>query len=176
MRNKYTGLQIGIHWLVFLLVIVAYAAMELRGFFPRSARPVINMIHVSYGISILVLMVARLLVRLKFPAPPIQPKPKPMITGMSHLGHLVVYLLFIALPLIGLVMMYNRGNPWLAFGLVMPHAAEANFDLVDSLKAWHVTLANIGYFVIGIHAFAALLHHYYWKDNTLLRMMPKKRS
>lgn len=64
MRNKYTGLQIGIHWLVFLLVIVAYCAMEFRGFFPRTARPIINMVHVSCGISILVLMVVRLLVRL----------------------------------------------------------------------------------------------------------------
>ncbi|MEL2345870.1 cytochrome b561, partial [Klebsiella pneumoniae] len=26
MGNKYSGLQIGIHWLVFLLVIVAYSA------------------------------------------------------------------------------------------------------------------------------------------------------
>ncbi|EIN6527685.1 cytochrome b561, partial [Salmonella enterica subsp. enterica serovar Typhimurium] len=39
MGNKYSGLQIGIHWLVFFLVIVAYAAMELRGFAPRSYRP-----------------------------------------------------------------------------------------------------------------------------------------
>ena len=81
MRNKYTGLQIAIHWLVFLLVILAYCAMEFRGFFPRSDRPLINMIHVSCGISVLVLMVARLLVRLKYPAPPIVPKPKPMYIG-----------------------------------------------------------------------------------------------
>ncbi|MEX9254417.1 cytochrome b561 [Pseudenterobacter timonensis] len=176
MRNKYTGLQIGIHWLVFLLVIVAYCAMEFRGFFPRSARPTINMIHVSCGIAILVLMVTRLLLRLKYPAPPITPKPKAMMTGMAHLGHLVIYLLFIALPLIGLVMMYSRGNDWYAFGLGMPHAAEANFERVDWLKSWHVTLANLGYVVIGLHALAALLHHYFWKDNTLLRMMPKKRT
>lgn len=42
MGNKYSGLQIGIHWLVFFLVIVAYAAMELRGFAPRSYRPWFN--------------------------------------------------------------------------------------------------------------------------------------
>lgn len=36
MRDKYSGLQIGIHWLVFLLVVGAYAAMELRGFFPAA--------------------------------------------------------------------------------------------------------------------------------------------
>ena len=135
----------------------------------------INMVHVSCGMSILVLMVARLLVRLKRPAPPIIPKPKPMMTGMAHLGHLCIYLLFIALPLIGLVMMYNRGNPWMAFGLVMPHAAEGNFDLVDTLKQYHILLANIGYWLIGLHALAALAHHYWWKDNTLLRMMPRKR-
>ena len=64
MGNKYSGLQIGIHWLVFLLVIVAYSAMEFRGFFPRSYRPLFNMVHVSCGITILTLMVARLLVRL----------------------------------------------------------------------------------------------------------------
>lgn len=44
MGNKYSRLQISIHWLVFLLVIVAYCAMEFRGFFPRSDRPLINMI------------------------------------------------------------------------------------------------------------------------------------
>ena len=175
MENKYSRLQISIHWLVFLLVVVAYAAMELRGFFPRSDRPVINMIHVSCGISIFVLMIARLLVRLKSPAPPIVPKPSPMMTGFAHLGHLVIYLLFIALPAIGMVMMYYRGNPWFAFGLTMPFAAQSNFALVDSLKGLHVLLANIGYFVIGLHALAALLHHYLWKDNTLLRMMPRKR-
>ncbi|MDI5303856.1 glutathione S-transferase C-terminal domain-containing protein, partial [Salmonella enterica subsp. enterica serovar Anatum] len=43
-------------------------------------------------------------------------------------------------------------------------------------KSWHVTLANLGYFVIGLHAIAALMHHYFWKDNTLLRMMPRKRA
>ncbi|EIM5890206.1 cytochrome b561, partial [Salmonella enterica subsp. enterica serovar Rissen] len=32
------------------------------------------------------------------------------------------------------------------------------------------------YFVIGLHAIAALMHHYFWKDNTLLRMMPRKRD
>lgn len=176
MRDKYSGLQIGIHWLVFLLVIIAYCAMEFRGFFPRSARPVINMVHVSCGISILVLMLARLLIRLKRPAPPIVPKPKLMMTGMAHLGHLAIYLLFIALPILGLVMMYNRGNPWFAFGLTMPHAAESNFDIVDTMKGYHILLANIGYWLIGLHALAALAHHYVWKDNTLLRMMPRKRG
>ncbi len=69
MENKYSRLQISIHWLVFLLVIAAYCAMEFRGFFPRSDRSLINMIHVSCGISILVLMVVRLFVKAEIPNP-----------------------------------------------------------------------------------------------------------
>ncbi|MDX6022371.1 cytochrome b561 [Scandinavium sp. V105_16] len=175
MRDKYSSLQIGIHWLVFLLVVITYAAMELRGFFPREYRPIFNMVHVSGGISILILMVTRLLVRLKQPAPPIVPKPKPWMTGMAHLGHLIIFVLFIVLPVLGLVMMYNRGNPWMAFGIIMPYASVANFELADNLKEYHELLANIGYYVIGLHALAALMHHYLWKDNTLLRMMPRKK-
>ena len=175
MREKYSGLQIAIHWLVFLLVIVTWCAMDLRGFFSREYRPWFNMVHVSCGMTILVLMVARLVIRLKRPAPPITPKPKPWMTGMAHLGHLVIYLLFIALPIIGLCLMYNRGHSWLAFGLVMPHAADSNFELVDFFKHYHVLLAKTSYYVVGLHALAALLHHYIWKDNALLRMMPKKK-
>lgn len=149
--------------------------MDLRGFFPREYRPWFNMVHVSGGIAILVLMMARLIIRLKRPAPPIVPKPKPWMTGMAHLGHLIITLLFILLPLLGLGLMYNRGNPWIAFGLVMPHAAESNFGLADLFKEYHKLLANLSYYVVGLHALAALLHHYLWKDNTLLRMMPRKK-
>ncbi|KTG71894.1 cytochrome b561, partial [Klebsiella pneumoniae] len=55
------------------------------------------------------------------------------------------------------------------------YAPQSDFERVDTLKAIHEWLANAGYFVIGLHALAALLHHYWWKDNTLLRMMPRKR-
>ena len=138
--------------------------MEFRGFAPRDWRPYFNIVHVSCGITILVLMIARLLVRLKSPTPPIVPKPSPMLTGLAHLGHLIIYLLFIALPILGLLMMYNRGGNWIAFGFSMPHAAEANFDLVDMLKEYHVTLAMFGYYVIALHALAALAHHYFFTE------------
>lgn len=176
MKDKYSALQIAIHWLVLMLTILSWCSMDLRGYFPRDYRPWINMLHVSSGILILLLMAARLLLRIRRPAPPIVPKPKPWAIGMAHLGHLIIYLLFIALPLIGLGLMYSRGTPWFAFGLAMPHAAEANFERVDMLKEYHVLLANLSYYVVALHALAALLHHYLWRDNTLLRMMPRKKT
>jgi len=174
MRNKYTTLQISLHWLVFLLVVIAYCAMELRGFAPRSYRPLINALHFTCGISVLVLMVARLVVRIFYRAPAIVPKPHPAITGMSHLVHTLIYLLFICLPILGFLTVYYRGIEWHAFGLSMPFRAEPDEDFEYTLKSWHELLANTGYFLVAIHAAGALFHHYFIKDNTLLRMMPDK--
>jgi cytochrome b561 len=175
MRSKYTSLQITLHWLVFLLIVGAYCAMELKGFAPRSYRPIFNATHVTCGISVFFLMIARLLVRIKYRAPAITPKPHPAITGMSHLLHTVIYLMFIVLPILGFMTVYFKGSDWSVFGISMPHAIEPDDDMEFTLKSYHELIANIGYFVIGIHAFAALFHHYVWKDNTLLRMMPGKK-
>ena len=174
MRSKYTSLQISLHWLVFLLVIIAYCTMELRGFAPRSYRPLFSMFHFTCGISVLVLMVTRLVLRIVYRAPPIVPKPHPAITGLSHLVHTLMYLLFISLPILGLLAIYYRGSEWHAFGLSMPFRAEPDEDFEFTLKSWHELLANAGYFLVAVHAGAALFHHYFMKDNTLLRMMPGK--
>lgn len=174
MRSKYTALQISLHWLVFILVVFAYCAMELRGFAPRSYRPLINSLHFFCGISVLVLMVTRLLVKMVYRAPPIVPKPHPAITGLSHLAHTLIYLLFICLPLLGFISLYYRGSEWQIFGISMPFRAEPDEDFEYSLKSWHELLANAGYFLVAIHAAGALFHHYFIKDNTLLRMMPGK--
>ena len=176
MRSKYTALQISLHWLVFLLVAGAYAAMELRGLAPRSYRPLINAIHVTCGLSVFVLMIARLLVKMKYRAPAIIPKPHPAITGLSHLIHTIIYVMFIVLPVFGFLTVYFKGHEWTVLGIPMPHAPELDEDRQFSVKEIHETIANIGYFVIGIHAFAAIFHHYVCKDNTLLRIMPGKKN
>jgi len=37
-------------------------------------------------------------------------------------------------------------------------------------------LGTIGYFLIGVHALGALLHHYVMRDDTLVRMLPRRRG
>lgn len=56
----------------------------------------------------------------------------------------------------------------------MPTISIPDKDMAGSIKNIHEWIANTGYFVIGIHAIAALYHHYVVKDDTLIRMMPKK--
>lgn len=176
MRSKYTAVQITLHWLVFVLVIIAYIAMECRSDFPRSYRPLVVSTHFSCGIAVFVLMVTRLVLRLKRPAPPIIPKPHPVFIGLSHVVHGLIYAIYLALPILGVTIKYYGGSEWVAFGIAMPFAAEGDEDFADTLAGYHEVIARTGYLVIGLHAAAALFHHYVWKDNTLLRMMPGKRS
>jgi superoxide oxidase len=42
------------------------------------------------------------------------------------------------------------------------------------LQEIHETLANVGYAFIGVHAAAALFHHYVRRDNTLALMWPRR--
>lgn len=45
-----------------------------------------------------------------------------------------------------------------------------------NLQDIHEIIGNIGYFLIGLHAAAALAHHYILRDSTLIRMLPGQRS
>ncbi|SLM61997.1 MULTISPECIES: cytochrome b561 [Dickeya] len=177
MKTKYHSSQIALHWLMLLLVIITYAAMELRGFTPRgsSARALMSATHYSCGVAVWGLMILRVVIRFIYPTPPITPQPGRLVSIASHAVHGFLYLMFLALPLLGVLSMYYRGIEWSAFGIAMPVAVETHDDMAHTLKEIHELLANLGYFLVGIHAIAALYHHYVVRDDTLLRMMPGKK-
>ena len=60
------------------------------------------------------------------------------------------------------------------------HLAEAKIQpdklgtIPDAFWWAIVTIGTIGYWLIGLHAVAALFHHYLMRDNTLLRMLPRR--
>ncbi len=93
----------------------------------------------------------------------------------SHAVHGFIYLMFLALPVLGVLGMYYRGADWSVFGIAMPFAAESDEDIKQTLFNIHELIANAGYFLVGLHAVAALYHHYVVRDDTLLRMMPDKK-
>lgn len=84
----------------------------------------------------------------------------------------VLYLMFISLPLLGVLSLYVGQVHWSFFSLNMPVSSTRDPELRRSLKNIHEFIANSDYFIIGLHAAAALFHHYVMRDNTLLRMLP----
>lgn len=174
--KKYSGGQIALHWLVLLLIVITYAAMEFKGIFPRDStgRYWMGLIHYSCGVSVFILMIIRMAFRFFNQEPPVVPALPQWQKLSATIVHLILYVLFILLPLLGVVSLYYGQKEWSFFFINMPIAPEKNIAMQHTLKEIHELLANAGYFIIGLHAAAALMHHYIWRDNTLLRMMPGK--
>lgn len=174
MIKKYSEPQIILHWLTVLLLIVAYATIELRwmaekGTWQRSA---VIISHFSAGFCVLLIMAMRLCLRTRCKTPPIMPPAQRWQTALSHLVHSCIYLLFVVLPVLGICSRYLGGKEWRLFGLSMPASDHPAPELAETLIGWHQTLAPLGYWLIGLHALAALFHHYFLRDNTLTRMLP----
>jgi cytochrome b561 len=171
--RRYDGLAVSFHWIVFLMVAVAYAAMELKGFTAKGSpeRALAMTVHEWAGALVLVLAVPRLLWRLVHGAPPAEPGPRWMI-WLGEAMHWVLYLYIFAQPLLGLVAL-NAGGHLLALpslGIELPALVGPDPALKATAKEVHETLGTAFYLVIGLHAMAALFHHYMLGDNTLRRM------
>lgn len=52
------------------------------------------------------------------------------------------------------------------------HKLAENKDLSKQIKELHEIGGKVGCGLIGLHAAAALFHHYWLKDDTLRRMLP----
>jgi superoxide oxidase len=82
----------------------------------------------------------------------------------------------LAMPLAGWTILSASGAVIPFFGLELPALVGQSKPLAAQIKELHETVGTIGYFLIGLHAAAALFHHYLIKDNTLLRMIKIRRD
>ena len=175
-RERYGSLSIGMHWLMLVLLIAVYACIELTDLFAKGSAPreALKSWHFMLGLSVLVLVALRLLLRLAGPAPVVVPALPAWQLRISGLMHLALYALMIALPVLGWCILSAAGKPIPFFGLQLPAVLAENERLAHWLKEIHETLGTVGYFLIGAHALAALFHHYVMRDNALVRMLPRR--
>jgi cytochrome b561 len=153
--------------------------MELRGWAPEgsSLRASMKALHFSLGLCVLLTVAARLAVRWTAgAAPPIVPALSATQGLLARLGHVALYAFLIAMPILGWLTLSAAGKPILLFGAALPALMAPDEALASQVKALHETLATIGYFLMGLHAAAALAHHYLRHDNTLVRMLASRRK
>ncbi|MBN3068264.1 cytochrome b [Pectobacterium brasiliense] len=178
MKKTYASSQIIFHWLVFIMVVITYAAMEFKGLTPKgsSARAMMALVNYTAGFGVLLLMMVRIVLKYIHSTPEIVPPPPRWQMVAAKTVHGILYVIFLALPLLGLFSLYFGQVEWSFLGITMPVAGVLNKDIQHNLKALHELIANAGYFIIGLHAAAALFHHYIVRDNTLNRMLPLRKG
>lgn len=124
------------------------------------------------GLSVFVLAWLRVALHFFGPVPGIKPEPSRWVKLSASLMHVALYVLMIGLPPLGWLILSASGKPVLFFGLQLPALVGENKDLAELFKEIHETGGPAGYFLIGLHAAAALYHHYVVRDDTLRRMLP----
>ena len=176
--DRYGSLSIAMHWLMLLLLVAVYATINLRELYPKGSDPREAMKHWHFmlGLSVFVLVWLRLALRLSGPTPQIQPTIGVWQHRAAITMHVALYLFMVVMPVLGWLTLSAKGKTIPFFGLELPALVSTNAALADWANEIHETIGTVGYYLVGLHAAAALLHHYVLRDNTLLRMLPRRRG
>lgn len=172
--QSYGKLTIYMHWLMLILLVGVYACIELRVLYPKGSDPreALKTWHFMLGMSVFSLVWIRIVIRLIEPTPFIKPAPSAIENLLAKAMHGMLYLMMIGLPLVGWLSLSAAGKPVPFLGLQLPALIAENKPLAKALKEFHEMAGKAGYLLIGLHAAAALFHHYIKRDNTLIRMLP----
>jgi cytochrome b561 len=175
--ERYGRLSIILHWVTLALLIGVYACIELREMYPRGSdlREALKMWHFMLGLTVFFLVWVRITARLIGGTPPTVPAVPKWQLLIANIVELALYGLMVLLPILGWVTLSAEGKPIPFFGVQLPALVGESKQLAERTQELHITLATIGYFLIGLHAAAALFHHYVQRDNTLRRMTLSRR-
>jgi cytochrome b561 len=168
----YDGLSIAFHWLTVALVCLAYLTIELRGPSGTALRQFWTSVHIGAGLCVLAVTVARLFWRSRRGTPTAQGGPR-MVRRLAIVAHAALYAFLLAQPILGVSMLNSAGHPVVIPGSPWSVQVVPVSPLLHAItKQAHELIGNGFYFVIGLHALAALWHHFVVRDNTLRRMLP----
>ena len=175
MKSTYTSTAKVLHWLKALMFFGLLALGFYMHELPLSPEKLqFYAWHKWAGVTVFLLVLFRLYWRVTH-RPPALPESMPRpLQRVAHAGHLIIYILMIAIPLSGWLMSSAKGFQTVWFG-VLPIP-----DLIAKDKAWgdllalvHQSLNLLFVAVLTGHIAAALKHHFVDKDDILTRMLPR---
>jgi cytochrome b561 len=178
--NRYGTVPQFLHWMTVVLVIIAWTLGTFGDDLPEGGDRATGLfIHVSAGLLILVALIMRLAWRVAVPPPPPEPNEFGRWLGAfadpaALLAHYTLYALLIVVPVTGIVTQFARGEALPLFGLSeIPSPWIRDRAFAHSVKEIHEIAAHALVIVALFHASAALMHHFVFRDNTLIRMLPR---
>ena len=178
---RYTTTAITLHWVLGVALVALFGfGWYMTGLPFSPQRLKFYNWHKWAGISILLLSLLRLLWRLTHRPPAL---PKAMATNMprwqktAHHGtHLLLYVLFFAVPLIGWAYSSAAGFPIVLGGVLpLPDWVPVSKPLAEAIKPWHQISAYAMAVLVLLHLAAALKHQWVDRDGLLARMWPGRR-
>jgi len=162
-----------LHWLTAVLVLIAFiygpGGSEQRIY--SAARDFDRQLHETLGLCVLVLSMLRLAWRL-FDRQPDHDEGPAWMTASAKAVRALLYALLFIVPLTAISGAWLEGHPLTLLGAEIGPWLPTSHDLGARIANLHGWLGDVILWLAGLHAVAALYHHYVLKDGVLRSMMP----
>lgn len=161
-----------LHWLVVALLAVQFPIGWLMPDVHAGPPGRAMTLHISFGLTILALILVRFVWRITHPVAPESSLP-PWQRVSSEAVHWLLYALVFAATVTGWLFASFRGWSVAYFDLIpLPMLAAKNPVAIHQIDGWH-QLAEWGLLIaIGVHVAAALAHIFIYRDRIMQRMLP----
>jgi len=170
----YDSVAKALHWLIVALLIAQFAVAWTMLDIGRGTQPetLINL-HLSLGMTTLIVAVIRLLWRWRYPVPLIRGNVPLLLRSMARAAHAMFYLLLFALPILGWLAASARGWNIAYFGLFnFPRILSPSPALAGEIGDYHTDLSHLLLGLVGLHVLGAFYHHRWLRDRLLWRRLP----
>ena len=161
-----------LHWLVVALLLVQYLIGWLMPDIHRGPPGTPMILHISFGIVILLLIVLRLAWRIAHPVVP-ESSLRPWQRVGSEAMHWLLYVLVLATTISGWLFASFRGWSISFFFLTpLPMLSSENLPAIRVINHWHQKFEWTLLILIGLHVLAALSHLLIYRNRVMHRMLP----
>ncbi|MGH8294794.1 MAG: cytochrome b [Steroidobacteraceae bacterium] len=169
--RRYDGITIILHWLTAALVVVLWTLGQTIDFFPKGPSKIdARSVHILLGVTLGIVLLARITWRAGAGRRlPLAGARWPGIAAKAvHYG---LYALLGATVVLGIFNAWQRGD--VLFNVyTIQKLVPGDVALKRTLEWLHADCADLVLIVAGLHAAAALAHHYLLRDRVLRRMLP----
>ncbi len=175
--SRYGWVSIFMHWGVALAVFGLFAlGLWMVGLdYYSTWRKDAPDLHKSIGLVLLAVMIVRVLWRFVSPPPSTLESYSRMTRIGAKFGHSFLYLSLFAVMIAGYLISTADGVGIPVFGwFEVPALVSGLPDQADTAGLIHFYLAWVLVIFSGLHALAALKHHFIDRDATLNRMLGRK--
>lgn len=173
MTDHYTPTAIALHWLIALLIFIAFPLGIYMHDLPLSPTKLqLYSYHKWIGVTVFMLAVGRVYWRATHQPPALPDSMPGWEKFAAHATHYALYVLIFIIPLSGWLMSSAKGFQTVWFGVLpLPDLLGKDEELGKQLQQVHMLL---NFALVGLllgHVGAALKHHFIQHDDILARMV-----
>jgi len=181
MRNtseSWGGLARFLHWSMAVLILAQVVLGKVGHEMARSPLKLeVLTWHKSLGVLLLALAVLRIAWRWINPTPAAPGAMPAWQRNAARLTHAALYLLLLAIPLSGWLLISAENVPFRVFWLVpWPSLTGPDEAIADMAEDAHEILATGLLWLLALHVGAALKHHFVDHDGVLANMLRGRRG